>query len=167
MSDLEERLLVGLRSAMKEKKMSLTGLSKRVEIPYRSLQNYFSGNTKMPAVVYVKICEELGIDNHYVLHGSFEFSHNAFRDALLDVIGNGLADVKLRSTSHAVFSADSDLMKKQIMASELTMRLNHAYHKFMQQDFKESYTRGRSDTSTEYSERLGNRLVNEQVKNTK
>ncbi len=155
MNDLEERLLSGIRMAMTEKHISLTAVSKEIGVPYRSLQNYLSGTSRMPAVVYVQICEYLEVDNQYVLDQSFEFSHNAFWDALWTVFGDGLLSVELKENTTG-YRNQSDHNRKQAIASELTVKLNTAYDKHRKEYMKSAFA-GRFPTS---SERLANRLAN-------
>ncbi|WP_210166874.1 hypothetical protein [Methylobacterium sp. Leaf125] len=68
----------------------MTDLSRLTGVPYRSLQNYFSRRTEMPALVYLKLCAQLGLDPFYVKEESFKIEYLPLRRALLDTVGHHL-----------------------------------------------------------------------------
>ena len=49
----EQDVVAGLRAVMKHRKISLTELADKLNIPYRSLQNWFSGNSSMGLETYI------------------------------------------------------------------------------------------------------------------
>lgn len=83
-----------LREAMAKRSVKLTDLARLTDVPYRSLQNYFSGKTEMPVSVYLKICENLGLDPLYVKNESFVLEYYSLRNALVDTLGNLLPTLK-------------------------------------------------------------------------
>lgn len=83
-------IVATLREAMKKRAVKLTDLSRLTGVPYRSLQNYFSRRTEMPAQVYLKICAQLGLDPFYVKEESFKIEFVPLRNALLNTIGHQL-----------------------------------------------------------------------------
>lgn len=83
-------IVATLREAMKKRSVKLTDLSRLTGVPYRSLQNYFSRRTEMPALVYLKLCAQLGLDPFYVKEGSFKVEYLPLRRALLDTVGHQL-----------------------------------------------------------------------------
>lgn len=79
-----------LREAMSKRSVKLTDLARLTDIPYRSLQNYFSRKTEMPASVYLRICAQLGLDPFYVKEDKFGIEYIPLRKALLSTIGDQL-----------------------------------------------------------------------------
>ncbi len=131
MGDMEEKLLSGLKMILKEKNWTQRELSKRTDIPYRSIQNYLTGTTKMPATVYLKICKELGVDNQYVLHGSFQLFQPILHEAVSEVIGENLV---LHQTTDGVISTSQKNTKlTEFQLSELTHNLLMAYARIRKQ----------------------------------
>ncbi len=76
-----------LREAMAKRSVKLTDLARLTGIPYRSLQNYFSRKTEMPASVYLKICAQLGLDPFYVKEEKFLIEYYPLRKALVRTLG--------------------------------------------------------------------------------
>lgn len=127
MTDFDQLLVSGIKSAMAEGKVSMRGLSTRTKLPYRSLQNYLSGTSKMPASAYVAICQALGIDNQYVLQGSFELPHAQLWDALWDVFGDALVDLKQSPNTSGQQTMELH-NRKQLAASEYAAKISIAYN---------------------------------------
>lgn len=123
-ADWDERVVAGLRAAMKAGKVTMRALSERTGIPYRSLQNYMSG-TKMPAGVYVQICEELGVDNQFVLEGHFQLRYHPLWDALFTVLGDGLLKARFEPIPEEFDEARH--RERQRRADALARLLSNAY----------------------------------------
>lgn len=143
MSDFIDDLLVsGVKRALDEKRMSVKQLSSLTEIPYRTLQKYTSGETKMPASALVRICDVLDVDLYYLVHGEFDLNHIALWDALWDVLGDGLLEIKY-------VPCDPDLsdmprhQQKQQAASEMAAKIRASYEKYRQTDLNSKYHTGR------------------------
>ena len=83
-------IVATLREAMKKRAVKLTNLSRLTGVQYRSLRNYFSRRTEMPALVYLKICAQLGLDPFYVKEENFKIEFLPLRKALLDTVGQQL-----------------------------------------------------------------------------
>ncbi len=66
----------------------MTELAEQLQIPYRTLQNYFSLTSDMPLWVYIAICRAARIDPTYPINGSFKLNHHALQQALIDTLGN-------------------------------------------------------------------------------
>ncbi|WP_057462601.1 helix-turn-helix transcriptional regulator [Pseudovibrio sp. POLY-S9] len=82
MDEINDQLVARLKATMKLAKMSLKHMSEKIGLPYRSLQNYMSGKTRLPADVYVLMCQELGVDNQYVMQGNFHLERWPLYDAI-------------------------------------------------------------------------------------
>lgn len=61
----EQQIIIALRSTLKRHGVKLTDLSVAVDVPYRTLQNWFSEGGSMPLSAYIAIC------NHLRLSGAF------------------------------------------------------------------------------------------------
>lgn len=91
MSDVTPaQIAATLRATMEKRSIKLTDLARLTNVPYRSLQNYLSRKTDMPASVYLKICAQLGLDPFYVATEKFPIEYYALRKALVGVIGQQL-----------------------------------------------------------------------------
>lgn len=127
MRDLDEALVAGIKRAMAESRVSMTALASATKIPYRSLQNYLSGRSKMPASVYVTICNALGIDNQYVSQGTFHLQLAPLYDAFWRVFGDGLLELRsLPDTGGLEDMARHN--RKQEAAHEFAVKISTAYN---------------------------------------
>lgn len=147
MEKIETLMLDGIERALKSKKWTKRQLSEYTGIPYRSIQNYLSGTTKMPAVVYIKICTALGIDNQYVLQGNFELHHMDLWDALWDALGDGLLDVKLLPLTMHGKDEITLHNRKQQNASKLAEAINIAYDKVRKETLAKPYVAKQKTTN--------------------
>ena len=73
-----------LKKAIK-KKCSIKKLSELIDVPYRTLQSYFSGDHMMPLDTFVKICVSLHIDSNWIVRGRPEVDAFALKYALKTV----------------------------------------------------------------------------------
>ncbi|MEH3147255.1 MAG: helix-turn-helix transcriptional regulator [Methylobacterium frigidaeris] len=88
MADWSNVEVIGtLKEVMAKRSVKLTDLSKLTDIPYRSLQNYFSGKTQMPVTVYLRVCAVLGLDPMYAKNESFKLEYYSLRRALIRALG--------------------------------------------------------------------------------
>lgn len=143
--DLDSRLVDGIRAAMKLSKVSMRALSERTGLPYRSLQNYLSGTTRMPASVYVQMCQQLGIDNQFVLERNFQLRYHPLWDALHRVLGDALVTIR-----HQPITDRSDMGKqreRQRNADALAHQLSSAYDFELQEGLRSSHFAHRERTT--------------------
>ncbi len=78
----EEQLLVRLRDVLKRKGVSLRSLSKDLGVPYRSVQNYVGGETRMPASFLLNVCAYVGLEPSFLYRGDFRPSWPDLYDAV-------------------------------------------------------------------------------------
>lgn len=78
----EDALVRSLREVIKAKKVSLRAISEHLGVPYRSVQNYVGGETRMPADFLLNVCAFIGIEPEYLMHGDFYLRENDLYDAL-------------------------------------------------------------------------------------
>ncbi|WP_156967754.1 helix-turn-helix domain-containing protein [Methylosinus sp. PW1] len=97
--------IAALREALRRRSIKLTTLAEKIEVPYRSLQNYLNKND-MPLWVYEKICRYASIDPTYPINnGRSLINRNAIAGALIDVFGQELPSLSNDSDSLSVISA--------------------------------------------------------------
>ena len=138
MEDYNERIILGIKRAMKLSRVSMKALSQDTGVPYRSIQNYLSGGTRMPADVYVQILEVLGVDNQYILHGNFHLKHFPLWDSLWAALGDSLVNTEFRpDTGFPDNMAFHN--QKQAAALSLMERLSRGYNEYYQQYLKDQY----------------------------
>lgn len=78
----EDELLVRLRDALKRKRVSLRHLSQVLGVPYRSVQNYMGGETRMPASFLINVCGYIGLEPSFLYHGDFRPHYYDLKDAV-------------------------------------------------------------------------------------
>jgi transcriptional regulator with XRE-family HTH domain len=96
MADLDHELREGIKRSMVEIEWTMRDLSSATGIPYRSVQNYLTGKSRMPAAVLVEICQAMTIDVEYVLNGTMNAQKWPLFDALWDAFGDFLLDLEAR-----------------------------------------------------------------------
>lgn len=91
-----------LREVLKRRSIKLTTLAEKIDVPYRSLQNYFS-KTDMPLWVYESICRYSGVDPSYpIKNGRSLINRAALAEALIEVFGDALPSLSFEAESSGV-----------------------------------------------------------------
>ncbi len=83
-SDAE--LVERLRRVLKQKGVSQRDLSSTLGVPYRSVQNYLSGDTRIPAVFFIEVCRYIGVEMEYFGRGDFRPDFESLSDAVAAAI---------------------------------------------------------------------------------
>lgn len=126
----EQNLIDDLRRLLKERRMSLRELSRAIDVPYRSIQNYLSGENRMPAIVLVRALEVLGSDTRYLRTGDNLLRHSDILDAIWLTIGDELLAIdtnKLgRNEIRSYIDNDKHTEKRRI-AHLLAVKLSESY----------------------------------------
>ena len=78
----DEEMLARLRDAFKRKRVSLRSLSQALGVPYRSVQNYMGGETRMPASFLLNVCGYIGLESGFLYHGDFRPHYHDLKDAV-------------------------------------------------------------------------------------
>jgi len=138
MDDLDQALIDGIKRTMKEGKFSMRSLADRTGIPYRSLQNYLSGTTRMPASAYVQICNVMGVDNQYILQGNFHLQFMQLWDALWIAFGDGLADLSYKPSTTG-FHDQKRHNQKQAAASAFAEKISDAYDRVLRERLEQGF----------------------------
>lgn len=135
----EEALIRDLKALMKHKKRSARSISQSIDVPYRSMQNYLSGESRIPAIVLIKILDQLGATIRMLRFGDDLLSHSDLFDAVYRVFGDFLNQIDLQEIGKRTSAAISRLStpeelaahrRKGEIASELAVRLSEAYDEF-------------------------------------
>ena len=130
MTDWDKAVATGFRRALKLSGRSMRGLSHDTGIPYRSLQNYFSGTSKMPAGVLLQLCEALGVNSDYIFHRHFSRSQTIIREAVWETFGEAV----LKAQPNNVPLSEADLTERQSRAlDDLISKLNAHYNRIAEQ----------------------------------
>ena len=86
-----------LREALSIRGIPIKTLSERINIPYRTLYNYFNGTSDMPLRTFVAICNSASIPVEWPLHGNrAKLDHACLVKALVE-----LFDVHMPSVDSA------------------------------------------------------------------
>lgn len=87
----EEELVRSLREILKSKRVSLRDISRDLEVPYRSVQNYIGGETRMPAAFFLNLCVYIGLEPDFLATQDFR----PREDDLYDAVWNALHRVEI------------------------------------------------------------------------
>lgn len=148
-----DRLISALKAALKVRHVTMRQLSDSLHIPYRSLQNYFSGESRLPADVLLAICNDIGIEADYLAKGSFELSHFDLYDAVLKVFDELLPHVRIKPSGKAALRIGEPATKAEVASAAyaLTLQINEAYASFRDHSVKTGIVR--PVTSSEHKTR--------------
>ncbi|WP_425486578.1 helix-turn-helix domain-containing protein [Chelatococcus caeni] len=82
----DSQLAARMREVMKLRGVSMRSLSADLGIPYRSVQNYLSGEVRIPATFLLLFCSHIGVEADYFIYGNFHPSHEELYDALFSIL---------------------------------------------------------------------------------
>jgi transcriptional regulator with XRE-family HTH domain len=130
----ETDLIEDLKLLLQNRKKSLRSVSAEIGVPYRSMQNYFSGESRIPALLMVKILDYLGADIRYMRTRDDILSNADIYDAICEVLGDNIFYIDLSRPKRGEFDLNkSEVHRAKIeTASELAIQLSEAYDKFSQ-----------------------------------
>lgn len=140
MSYDDPQLVADLKALLKARKRSARSVSQAIGVPYRSMQNYLSGESRMPATVLIKTLDELGSDIRRLRHGDNLLRHADIFDAVYKVFGDYLGRIPLDGIGARATWPDERSMTPEAMtaharrgetATELAVRLSEAYDAFV------------------------------------
>lgn len=136
----DESLIADLKAVLKERKVSLRALSKDIGVPYRTMQNYFSNTTRLPAIILISILEYVGEDISYLRTKKHLLAHHVLYDALWHVFGGVLDKISIDELGNNMeFSNDEmylEAHRNRIeIASELSIRVSRAYDMYLTDKF--------------------------------
>ncbi|MGU9981371.1 hypothetical protein ACJ4V0_15145 [Phreatobacter sp. HK31-P] len=166
----EESLVRDLKALMKMRKRSARSISEAIKVPYRSIQNYLSGESRIPAVVLIAILDELGADIRLLRHGDALLSHWDLNDAIFRVFGDYLSEIDIDAIGQTRNLGRSETTPEDLMeqtrrvkkASTLAGRLSEAYDEMVRGN--RMVAGGQSPTIKELKERHEQRLAAQEQK---
>lgn len=126
----EADLIEDLKRLLADKKVSLRFLSHEIKIPYRSMQNYFSGESRMPAIIFIKILDYFACDIKYLRTGDNLLSHEDLYDTMFKVFGDALIDImklKLGERKLTGPAYNKEHREKMEAAYELAVKISEVY----------------------------------------
>lgn len=131
----ETNLVEDLKLLLQHRKKSLRAVSRDIGVPYRSMQNYFSGESRIPAIVLVKILDLLGADIKYMRTRDNLLRHADIYDAVCEVLGDNLLSIDLSKPKWGTVDLNNPEVhrEKYNVASDLAIALSEAYDKFTQE----------------------------------
>ncbi|MGO4523977.1 helix-turn-helix domain-containing protein [Microvirga sp. 2MCAF35] len=118
----DEELVAALKDVLKQKGVSLRQISQDLEIPYRSVQNYLGGETRIPASIFLRICNYLGIESDYFIYKDFRPQASE----LFDAVYYALDRVGLLPTPNS----ETDHTNRKIFVASLTTAIADHYDRF-------------------------------------
>lgn len=131
----DRQLAESLRSILEEKRVTIRTLSRDLDIPYRSMQNYLSGKNRIPATVLISILDKLGVDLHYMRYRDHMLRHSDLYDAIWDTLGDNLLTIELPSRNRYLDPQNnsddrSKFNKKQSTATALSILISEKYDSY-------------------------------------
>lgn len=126
----EANLIEDLKKLLANKKASLRSVSQEIDVPYRSMQNYFSGKSRIPAVVLIKILDHFACDIKYLRTGDNLLNHEDLYDTMFKVFGDALIDInKLKLGDNKLSGPEyhQEQIEKAEAAYILAVRISEIY----------------------------------------
>ncbi|AZG77188.1 hypothetical protein [Methylocystis rosea] len=129
------RTVEHLRAALKQRRVKLTDVARDLNIPYRSLQNYFNKND-MPLSLYEQICRFARIPRSYPMDGCrMKLDVENIKTALVDVLGQKLPSVSVNTSRESGMNIeignppaeDRDFKSLRAAASMIVLLLDSKY----------------------------------------
>jgi hypothetical protein len=96
--DITDAIAV-LRSLVEQRRLKMTDVAAEIGVPYRSLQNYLYGTTRMPLEVYIELCAHVGVTADYPFEGRFKLDHHTLQKAIADVFGDSISGIDVSRDS--------------------------------------------------------------------
>lgn len=143
MTYTDEQLVSDIKRLLKERKRSLRSLASLIGVPYRTMQNYMSGESRIPAAVLIAIVDELsGGDLRYLRHGDHLLRHADLFDAIIQVLGDELLSLnpdkigsrRMLTTAyedpeiHSRYTVLASKLAEQISLAYSTLVANRQHH---------------------------------------
>jgi len=86
-TSLDDATLAGrLRDVLRLKGISLRDISTALDMPYRTIQNYMTGSTKIPATFVFEVCHLIDVEPNYFLYGDFKPQYTDMHSAILEAL---------------------------------------------------------------------------------
>jgi transcriptional regulator with XRE-family HTH domain len=111
-----------LREVLKLTGKSQRHVSRALEVPYRSVQTYLAGETRIPATFLLAICQYLELEPDYLITGDFR----PRRLDLYDAVIRGLDDMDLLP-DRAILANST---QRVTMAGQITATIREAYDRY-------------------------------------
>ncbi|WP_083850568.1 helix-turn-helix domain-containing protein [Rhodovulum sp. PH10] len=124
-----DHLAAKLKDALKKKGVSLRDLSEALQIPYRSVQNYLSGESRIPADFLLNVCNYTGIEADFFIYGDFRLVDIELYYALFAVLDGSDLLPQLHRTDRGAFDSE-DQQERQRIVSGLTTALIERYDRY-------------------------------------
>ena len=134
----DDELIAILKDVLKRKGVSLRALSDGLNVPYRSVQNYVGGETRMPAAFLMNACAYIGIEPSYFYNKDFRPEWSDLYDAVFKALeqlefmpaenakasegsgsGDGRPQVKLAAKATALISEGYDRYRTEWLNNRL------------------------------------------------
>ena len=120
-----------IRDVLKLAGKSQRDVSRELEIPYRSVQTYLAGETRIPATFLLALCQNIGLEPDYLVSGDFR----PRRADLYDAVIRALDDMGLLPPRDEL---DNSGQRAEV-AGHITATIREAYDRYR----RESTFKGR------------------------
>lgn len=81
-----DQIVTRLKHVMKCKRVSARELSTALNIPYRTVQNYLSNESRIPADFLLNVCNYIGIEVDYFIYHDFKPRQGEMYDAVFELM---------------------------------------------------------------------------------
>ncbi|MGO9943521.1 MAG: helix-turn-helix transcriptional regulator [Rhodoblastus sp.] len=125
----DEALAKQIRTVLKQKRVSMKTVAEKMDISYRTVQNYVSGENRITAEFILRLSHLLQIDPGYFVYGDFRPNYHALRDAVIDALAEaGL----IPNVSHRSEPAEREQISEIIHM--VTSEIATKYDQFRRED---------------------------------
>lgn len=139
----EQSLARDLRALFEQRGKSARSVAIAIDLPYRSMQNYLAGSSKMPASVLVSILDELGSDLVELRTGRRLLGHWILQEAITRALGDELLKVSLEGPLQSIRQIPPDRRSPDEqekvdlanrVAAQLSVKISEAYDAFAREN---------------------------------
>ncbi|MCP5074141.1 MAG: helix-turn-helix transcriptional regulator [Rhodobacteraceae bacterium] len=120
-----------LRELLKVRKRSQRAVSKELDVPYRTVQNYLSGEVRIPAVFLLRLCHYLDVETDYLIYQNFELPWPDAYDAMIEALDqNALIPAQSPSGAPKNETARKNMDLRNNASAKMTASFRAAYSRF-------------------------------------
>lgn len=109
-------------------------LSRDIGVPYRSVQKYLSGETRIPASFLIAVCRCLDVEVDFLINGDFRPRQTTLYDAVI----RALDDASLLPSRNDLSNAP----KRAELAGLITATIRENYDRYRREDISKKTGRG-------------------------
>jgi transcriptional regulator with XRE-family HTH domain len=136
MPNADTRVATAVWGLAQKQEMTVKVLAERLQLPYRTVQNYLTGKVKIPALFIERCCDVFGVEADYLLFGRVGIDVVAVEDAIRSVLASVIARLELEGQTVTVgkeskpqLSERSQFHHDAAVVGEIAMAMQREYER--------------------------------------